>query len=138
MHNNFNWSQRRHLVSLDNVERVRNAQQLQLGTARLVDVLDVGICCCRFLIPPSLGTLALRRFNAGGKKQKGLSEEQKQAIKEAFDLFDTDGSGEIDSKELKVAKRALDSEPKNEEIQRMISDVDDDGSGTIDGEEFRK
>ena len=35
--------------------------------------------------------MALRRFNAGGKKQKELTEEQKQEIKEAFDLFDTDG-----------------------------------------------
>lgn len=58
-------------------------------------------------------------------------DEQKQEIKEAFDLFDTDGSGEIDSKELKVAMRALGFEPKKEEIQKMISDVDDDGSGTI-------
>ena len=40
--------------------------------------------------------MALRRFNAGGKKQKELTEEQKQEIKEAFDLFDTDGSGNID------------------------------------------
>merc|ERR1711879_414112 len=44
-------------------------------------------------------------------------------------FFDTDGSGEIDSKELKVAMRALGFEPKKEEIQKMISDVDDDGSG---------
>jgi len=65
-------------------------------------------------------------------------EEQKQEIKEAFDLFDTDGSGEIDSKELKVAMRALGFEPKKEEIQKMISDVDDDGSGTIGYEEFLK
>lgn len=31
-----------------------------------------------------------------------LTEEQKQEIKEAFDLFDADGSGTIDAKELKV------------------------------------
>ena len=31
-----------------------------------------------------------------------LTEEQKQDIREAFDLFDTDGSGTIDAKELKV------------------------------------
>ena len=31
-----------------------------------------------------------------------LTEEQKQEIKEAFDLFDTDGTGTIDAKELKV------------------------------------
>merc|ERR1712157_197275 len=85
-----------------------------------------------------LAGMALRRFNAGGKKQKELTEEQKQEIKEAFDLFDTDGSGEIDSKELKVAMRALGFEPKKEEIQKMISDVDDDGSGTIGYEEFLK
>ena len=42
-------------------------------------------------------------------------QEQKQEIKEAFDLFDTDGSGEIDSKELKVAMRALGFEPKKED-----------------------
>ena len=82
--------------------------------------------------------MALRRFNAGGKKQKELTEEQKQEIKEAFDLFDTDGSGSIDAKELKVAMRALGFEPKKEEIQKMISDVDDDGSGTIEYEEFLK
>ena len=32
-----------------------------------------------------------------------LTEEQKQEIREAFDLFDSDGSGTIDAKELKVS-----------------------------------
>ena len=39
-------------------------------------------------------------FNSGPKPE--LTEEQKQEIREAFDLFDTDGSGTIDAKELKV------------------------------------
>lgn len=39
----------------------------------------------------------------------GLTEEQKQEIREAFDLFDTDGSGTIDAKELKVAMRCAQS-----------------------------
>ena len=80
--------------------------------------------------------MALRRFNAGGKKQKELADEQKQEIKEAFDVFGSGGSGEIDSKELNVAMRALAFEPKKEDIANMISDVDDDGSGTIGYEEF--
>jgi len=85
----------------------------------------------------------MRRGVAGGRGKAGtdrkeLTEEQKQEIKEAFDLFDTDGSGSIDSKELKVAMRALGFEPKKEEIEKMISDVDDDGSGTIEFEEFLK
>ena len=39
-------------------------------------------------------------FKSGPKPE--LTEEQKQEIREAFDLFDTDGSGTIDAKELKV------------------------------------
>ncbi len=58
------------------------------------------------------------------KKRTELTEEQKQEIKEAFDLFDTDGSGAIDAKELKVAMRALGFEPKKEEIKKMIADAD--------------
>jgi len=50
--------------------------------------------------------------------------DQKQEIREAFDLFDTDGSGTIDVKELKVAMRALGFEPKKEEIKKMIADID--------------
>ncbi|PRW20359.1 centrin [Chlorella sorokiniana] len=79
-------------------------------------------------------TTARRDKKAAGPK--GLTEEQKQEIREAFDLFDTDGSGTIDAKELKVAMRALGFEPKKEEIKKMIADIDKDGSGTIDFDEF--
>ena len=74
----------------------------------------------------------------GSRKQKDISEEQKQEIKEAFDLFDTDQSGYIDGKELKVAMRALGFEPKKEEVQKMIAEVDIDGSGQIHYEDFVK
>ncbi len=73
---------------------------------------------------------------AGKSNHPDLTEEQKQEIREAFDLFDTDCSGTIDAKELKVAMRALGFEPKKEEIKKMIADIDKDGSGTIDFNEF--
>merc|ERR1711965_121904 len=69
-------------------------------------------------------------------KPKGLTDDQIQEIREAFDLFDTDGSGTIDAKELKVAMRALGFEPKKEEIRKMIADAYRDGSGVIDFPEF--
>ncbi|KAI8925750.1 hypothetical protein BC831DRAFT_459589 [Entophlyctis helioformis] len=69
-------------------------------------------------------------------RQHDLTPEQKQEIREAFDLFDTDGSGTIDVKELKVAMRALGFEPKKEEIKRMMTEVDKSGTGTIDFNEF--
>jgi len=79
----------------------------------------------------------LRKPISGAQKKKSngprpeLSDEQKQEIREAFDLFDADGSGTIDVKELKVAMRALGFEPKKEEIKKMIADIDKEGAGDI-------
>ena len=67
-----------------------------------------------------------------------LTEDQRQEIREAFDLFDSDGSGAIDAKELKVAMRALGFEPSKQEIRNMIAEADTDGSGMIDFQEFEK
>lgn len=39
---------------------------------------------------------------AGARKRRELTEEQKQQVHEAFDLFDTDKDGAIDYHELKV------------------------------------
>merc|ERR1712139_113165 len=72
----------------------------------------------------------------GEKKKTQLDEKEKQEIKEAFDLFDTDGSGDIDIKELTIAMKALGCEPKPGEIEKLIGDVDDDGSGEIGFPEF--
>ncbi|TPX67250.1 hypothetical protein SpCBS45565_g03964 [Spizellomyces sp. 'palustris'] len=70
------------------------------------------------------------------KPSSDLTPDQKQEIREAFDLFDTDGSGTIDTKELKVAMRALGFEPKKDELKRMIAEVDRTGSGSIDFNDF--
>lgn len=43
---------------------------------------------------------AVQRKKTGPKIE--LTDEQRQEIKEAFDLFDADGTGTIDVKELKV------------------------------------
>jgi centrin-1 len=65
-----------------------------------------------------------------------LSEEEIEEIREAFNLFDTDGSGTIDPKELKAAMQSLGFEAKNQTIYQMIADIDKDGNGTIDFDEF--
>ncbi|XP_014445068.1 uncharacterized protein LOC102482107 isoform X2 [Tupaia chinensis] len=54
-----------------------------------------------------------------------LNETQKQEIKEAFDLFDIDGSGTIDVKELKSEK------DENEELLKAFKLFDDDNTGGI-------
>ena len=69
-------------------------------------------------------------------ERPGLTEEEVEEIREAFNLFDTDGSGTIDPKELKAAMQSLGFEAKNATIYQMISDIDKDGSGSIDFDEF--
>ncbi|KAH0682801.1 hypothetical protein KY289_020553 [Solanum tuberosum] len=76
-----------------------------------------------------------RREKPRGRNQ-GLTQQKRQEIREAFELFDTDNSGTIDAKELNVAMRALGFEATEEEINRMIAEVDKDGSGAIDFDEF--
>lgn len=75
-----------------------------------------------------------------GRKKSGpkfeLSEEQKTDIKEAFDLFDTEGNGFIETKELKVAIRALGFEPKKEEIKKMVAEIDKEGTGKVSYDDF--
>ncbi|EPR63420.1 centrin 2 [Toxoplasma gondii TgCatPRC2] len=66
----------------------------------------------------------------------GLTEDEIEEIREAFNLFDTDGSGMIDPKELKAAMQSLGFETKNPTIYQMIADLDRDSGGPIDFEEF--
>uniref|UniRef100_A0A8C6WFC1 EF-hand domain-containing protein n=1 Tax=Neogobius melanostomus TaxID=47308 RepID=A0A8C6WFC1_9GOBI len=52
-----------------------------------------------------------------------------QELKEAFDLFDTNGTGFIDVKDLKVVMRAMGIEPGKEDIQKLLVDTVREGSG---------
>ena len=76
------------------------------------------------------------KFNANKYIRPGLTEDEIEEIKEAFDLFDTDGSGSIDPKELRAAMQSLGFEAKNQTIYQMITDLDKNKSGDIDFEEF--
>ncbi|RDX71491.1 putative calcium-binding protein CML20, partial [Mucuna pruriens] len=60
-----------------------------------------------------------RRYNNKPRGCHHLTTQKKQEIREAFELFDTDGSGTIDAKELNVAMRALGFEMAEEMWTRM-------------------
>lgn len=70
-----------------------------------------------------------------GAERRGLTEDEIEEIKEAFNLFDTDGSGTIDPKELRAAMQSLGFETKNPTIYSMIADLDKLGSA-IDFDTF--
>ncbi|CAE7446340.1 Icl1d [Symbiodinium sp. KB8] len=88
--------------------------------------------------PPERAQAAARRSPRRGRAydRPGLSEEEIEEIREAFNLFDTDGSGTIDPKELKQAMKSLGFDAKNATIYQMILDIDKDGSGSIEFDEF--
>ncbi|KAJ3215781.1 hypothetical protein HDU67_010351 [Dinochytrium kinnereticum] len=76
------------------------------------------------------------RGSSKKQRQFHITPQQEAEIKEAFDLFDTDGSGSITRKEWRVAMRAMGFEPSKDELRLMLQEMDKDGSGTIDFEEF--
>merc|ERR1712167_122327 len=76
------------------------------------------------------------RLLSNRKKMPELSEKEMKEVKEAFDLFDGDGSGNIDAKELYVAIQALGFNPTTEEVDKMVKDIDADGNATIEFNEF--
>jgi Ca2+-binding EF-hand superfamily protein len=54
----------------------------------------------------------------------GLSGEEVDEIRQAFELFDTNGTGRIDPKELKAAMQSLGFDTKNPVIYQLIADLD--------------
>ncbi|KAK9532143.1 hypothetical protein VZT92_009545 [Zoarces viviparus] len=70
------------------------------------------------------------------KKRSELSEEQRDEMREAFELFDTDKDHEIDYHELKVAMRALGFEVKKVDVLKILKDYDREGNGKISFEDF--
>eukprot|EP00105_Crassostrea_gigas_P000871 XP_011412831.1 PREDICTED: calmodulin-A-like [Crassostrea gigas] len=67
-----------------------------------------------------------------------LPEEIKQEFREAFELFDKDGSGYINSRELLTVMRAFKQDPTKAEVQHLMQELDTNGNGKIEYEEFEK
>jgi Ca2+-binding EF-hand superfamily protein len=76
------------------------------------------------------------KFDTKNYETNGLTEDEVLEIREAFDLFDTDKSGEIDVAELKQALLNLGIDTKNQTLQNMLADIDKNGDANIDFDEF--
>jgi hypothetical protein len=58
-------------------------------------------------------------------------------VNQAFDVYDTDSSGELDLQEFRDALNDLGIEPTDAEFMQLIDEIDD-GSGKIDRGEFKQ
>ena len=81
---------------------------------------------------------AVQASSAPATTKADLTEAQIEELREAFYLFDTDNSGDIDSSELGAAMSALGFTVDEVELQQMIAEVDSDGSGEISFDEVRR
>lgn len=59
-----------------------------------------------------------------------------QKCREAFNTFDADGSGTIDTQEMKLLLESIGESLTEEELFRFMADVDEDGTGEIEFAEF--
>ena len=66
--------------------------------------------------PPFFHSSEMKRNSVS---RRGLTAAQKSEIREVFDLFDVDGTGLLDVKELRVAMRALGLEPTAGDVQAL-------------------
>ncbi|MCO5595159.1 hypothetical protein L7F22_049198 [Adiantum nelumboides] len=78
----------------------------------------------------------------GGKKlhvhgRTHISEEEKEEIRMAFELFDSNKTGRLSYRELKVAMRALDFDVHKVEVKGLMEERTKDGNtDEVDAEEF--
>lgn len=70
------------------------------------------------------------------RRRHALDEEQLIEIKEAFNLFDIEHSGQIDARELKAAMRALGFEVKKQELRTIMQESGRTLLDTVDYNEF--
>ncbi len=68
---------------------------------------------------------------------KSMCDDPDRELRDAFAVFDSDGSGLISRSELKGLLNNLGQVLSDEEIDAMMNVVDKDGNGEIDFEEFK-
>ena len=67
----------------------------------------------------------------------GLTPDEIEELRDAFNLFDTDGQGSFDIRELKQAMSSLGFESKNPTIFAMIQELERElGGNSVDFETF--
>eukprot|EP00565_Helicotheca_tamesis_P007886 CAMPEP_0185724060 /NCGR_PEP_ID=MMETSP1171-20130828/663_1 /TAXON_ID=374046 /ORGANISM="Helicotheca tamensis, Strain CCMP826" /LENGTH=149 /DNA_ID=CAMNT_0028391835 /DNA_START=108 /DNA_END=557 /DNA_ORIENTATION=- len=71
-------------------------------------------------------------------KSRKKNDDPDKELRDAFNVFDKDGSGAISRQELQSLMQKLGQNLSKEELDAMMSEVDEDGNGEIDFEEFKR
>ena len=88
--------------------------------------------------PKGPATQTKKAFDVNNYVSIILPREDVVEIKQAFDIFDGDGSGVIDPAELKQSFVDLGFVGTNKFVYQILAELDEDGSGGIEFDEFIK
>jgi len=69
-------------------------------------------------------------------KARDIDAAQEAELRQAFELFDRDGSGSIDREELRAVMSSLGMELSDSDLATLYAQMDPSGDGTIDFNEF--
>ena len=72
------------------------------------------------------------KSSASPNLQQGFTEDEIEELKEAFNLFDTEGKGVINPQDLRGAMQSLGFETKNPIIYNIIADMDSGAEMTFE------
>ena len=90
-----------------------------------------------YITKPSQGKAFVNNIRSVASKNKDMVDsEQLEELKEAFQLFDTNHTGLIDSREFKAAMRALGFPIKKVDVIRYFKEIPKDISESLTFEEF--
>ena len=73
----------------------------------------------------------MEKNNNANDPFKGLSVDDYRLCEEAFDLFDKDGDGTMDTTELKHLLKCFDRECDDKTIKELVSKYDTDNLGSL-------
>jgi centrin-1 len=80
----------------------------------------------------------MSRKGRGGRdvKKQAISEDELEELKEAFNLFDNEGKGTIDVKDLKTLFLTLGMVIRKRDVKRMMTELDKEGQTTLQIEDI--
>ena len=90
-----------------------------------------------YITKPSQGKAFVNNIRSVAAKNMAMvDQEQMEELKEAFQLFDTNHSGNIDSREFKAAMRALGFPIKKQDVIKYFKEIPKDVTESLTFEEF--
>lgn len=90
-----------------------------------------------YITKPSQGKAFVNNIRSVAAKNMAMvDQEQLEELKEAFQLFDTNHSGSIDSREFKAAMRALGFPIKKQDVIKYFKEIPKDITDSLTFDEF--